>query len=480
MKELVGGKLKILTRDEIEKIHGATVEVLEKAGIKVWGSRARDLFKEAGAAVDNRTMIVRIREELLLETIRKAPAEFDIYGRDTEHVMHFGRNQVHFGVAGLGVRVQDLDGRIRPSTLKDVADLARLADGCENIQIVLMMVTPTDVPDNVSHLYVILEDWKNCSKTTDGLNYSARTAMETLEMASILRRGRDELVKRPCLLGFTNPVSPLQLSSELTDGAIEYAKFRQPMIYAPEALAGGTAPATIAGLLVQQNAEILAGIMVSELAQPGAPVLYGTVSAAMDMRTGAAALGGPEVGLINIASAQLGRHYNIPLRGTGGNTDSKAVDAQAGAETALNMLMAAMSGMNFIYDACGSMDGSITISYEKLVIDNEIAGMVSRVLEGIHVDEQSLAVDEIMRAGHRANYLSSSFTQRNFRKEHFIPVLMNRKSRDSWSKEGGLDINEAARKEARRILRDHQVKPMDKDVVKALHSYVTRTAKSYA
>ena len=130
MKELVGGKLEILTRDEIERIHGATVEVLEKAGIKVWGSRARDLFKEAGAAVDNRTMIVRIREELLLETIRKAPAEFDIYGRDTEHVMHFGRNQVHFGVAGLGVRVQDLDGRIRPSTLKDVADLARLADGC--------------------------------------------------------------------------------------------------------------------------------------------------------------------------------------------------------------------------------------------------------------------------------------------------------------------------------------------------------------
>ena len=479
MKEPVGGQLEILSRDDLDMIHGATVEVLRRLGVKIWEPTALKIFEDAGAEVDEKTMMVRIPEGLLMETIRKAPREFKLYGRDPDHVLNMSGNLVHFGPVGLAVRVHDLDGRIRPGKLKDVGDLARLVDGLENIQMNLMMVTPSDVPEDVYHMHVILEDWKNSGKTTDGWNHGAKKTQETIEMASILRGGAEELMKKPCLLGFTNPVSPMQQSKELTEGALIYAKYKQPMIYAPEALSGGTAPATLAGLLVQQNAEVLSGIMISELANPGTPVFYGTVSAALDMRTGATALGGPEVGLLNIAAGQLGRYYGLPRRGTGGNSDSKAVDAQAGLETAPNMLMAALGGMNFIYDACGSLEGSLTVSYKKLVIDNEIAGMVSRVLGGIEVTDETLAVDEICRVGPNASFLGTSFTMRHFRKEHFLTTLLDRKSLDSWVKAGAKDIAVVAREKAKRILDEHQPVPMDKDVLTEIQEYVRKESKTY-
>jgi trimethylamine--corrinoid protein Co-methyltransferase len=480
VKEPIGGQLEILSRSDVEKIHGATVEVLGRLGVKVWAPQALELFSKAGAEVDRKSMMVKIPEALLKETVAKAPSEFEMYGRDPSYRLLYGRNRVHFSVAGLSVRVQDPDGRVRNATVKDVENLARLGDGCENIHHISMMVTPSDVPDEVYHLHTLLALWKNSVKPTDGYNYSARNAAETIEMAAILRGGRDELAKKPLLLGFTNPVSPMQLSKELMEGAIVYAKHNQPMLYAPEALAGGTAPATLAGLLVQQNAEVLSGIMVSQLARPGAPVLYGTVSAALDMRTGMAALGGPEVGLLNLAAAQLARYYKLPSRGTGGNTDSKVLDAQAGGETAMSMLLAGLAGMNFIYDCAGSLEGSLTLSYEKLVVDNEICGMVARVLDGIKVSDETLAVDEICRAGPTAGYLGTPFTMRMFRKEHFLPMLFDRRSRDAWTKEGGNDITTVAREMTRRMLAEHKPEPLDKSVEAELRKYVQKATKGYA
>jgi len=269
------------------------------------------------------------------------------------------------------------------------------------------------------------------------------------------------------------------LSKELIEGALVYAKYNQPVLYAPEALAGGTAPVTLAGLLVQQNAEVLAGIMVSQLANPGTPVLYGTVSAAMDMKTGAAALGGPEVGLINVASAQLARYYDLPCRGTGGNTDSKTVDAQAGIETTQSLLMASLAGMNFIYDAAGSLDGSLVLSKEKVVIDNELCGMVTRTLDGIRIDEETLAVDEILKAGPAATFLSRPFTMKHLRSEHFIPSLLERRSREAWEKDGVKEMRMRARDEAKRILKEHTSEPADSGVIADLQKYIAEITKTH-
>jgi trimethylamine--corrinoid protein Co-methyltransferase len=199
----------------------------------------------------------------------------------------------------------------------------------------------------------------------------------------------------------------------------------------------------------------------------------------MDMKTGATALGGPEVGLLNLATAQLARHYKLPCRGTGGNSDSKLVDVQAGIETALSILQAGYAGMNFMYDSAGSLDGSITTSYEKIVVDNEICGMVARTLRGIEVTDETLAVDEIIRVGPAASYLGTPFTLKHFRKEHYIPELLDRKSRDSWEAAGRKDMAEMAREKVRWILKNHIPKPLEKDVLNEGEEFVKSVVKGY-
>jgi trimethylamine--corrinoid protein Co-methyltransferase len=477
VKEPIGGQLEILSKNEVEQIHGASMDVLGKMGVKVWSPQARALFSEAGAEVDERTMMVRVPEGLVKETVAKAPSEFYFYGRDPAYRLLMGRRRVHFAICGQGVKVQDLDGSVRLATVDDVEKMARLADHCEWIHHSSMMTTPMDVPPDTIHMHALWANLKNSSKTTDGYNLGSRWAQETLGLAAIVRGGMEELMKKPTLLGFTNPVSPMQLSKDLIEGAIVYAKHNQPILYAPEALAGGTAPATLAGLLVQQNAEVLSGIMVSQLANPGAPVLYGTVSAVLDMRSGATALGGPEVGLINLATAQLARYYNLPCRGTGGNSDSKVVDVQAGIETTLSLMHAAYAGMNFIYDSAGSLDGSITTSYEKIVVDNEVCGMVARTLEGIKVTKDTLAVDEIVKAGPAASFLSSQHTMRSFRTEHFLPSMLDRRPRDAWEAAGGKDMAKVARERAKKILKEYQPEPLDKTVLREGEAYVKKVTK---
>jgi trimethylamine--corrinoid protein Co-methyltransferase len=477
--EPIGGQLEILSRDDVEKIHGATMEVFSRLGVKVWSPTAFKLFQDAGAEADKKTMMVKMSEELVMETVHKAPSEFDYYGRDPAYKLLMGRNRVHFSLCGQGVKVEDVDGKVRLATVSDVEKMARLADWCENIHHTSMMTTPMDVPPETMHIHALWANLRNSIKTTDGYTHGARWAEETLQLAAIVRGGMEELRKKPMLLGFVNPVSPMQLSKELSEGAIVYAKYNQPVLYAPEALAGGTAPATLAGLVVQQNAEVLAGIMQSQLTRAGAPVLYGTVSAAMDMKTGATALGGPEVGLFNLAAAQLARHYRLPCRGTGGNTDSKLVDVQAGIETTMSLLMAAYAGMNFIYDSAGSLDGSIATSYAKIVVDNEICGMVARTLRGIEVTEETLAVDEIVRAGPSASYLGTPFTSKMYRKEHYIPTLLDRRSRDAWEAAGGKDMAAVARQKAKQILKEYAPKPLEKDVLRDGEALVKKIMKGY-
>ena len=477
INEPIGGQLEILSRSDIDKIHGATVQVLEKMGIKVWEPNALKLFKDAGAKVDQKAKMVRISESLLKETVGDAPSEFYMYGRDPKYKLRIGAKRVHFSLAGQTVRIHDLNGEVRDTRLKDTEDVAKIGDSCEYIHHVSVGTTPKDVPDEVHGPYHIWANWKNSVKTTDGYNYGAKLSERTIEMLSILRGGEEEMTKTPTLLGYTNPVSPMQLSSELIAGAMIYSRYNQPMLYAPEALAGGTAPVTIAGLLVQQNAEVLSGIMVSQLVRPGAPVLYGTVSAALDMKTGSPALGGPEVGLINVAAAQLARHYNLPCRGTGGNTDSKVNDMQAGCESSTTLMMAALAGMNFIYDAAGSLEGSLTMSLEKIVMDNELCGMITRTLNGISISDETLAVDEICKAGASASHLGTALTLRKFRSEHFIPTLLDRRSRDSWQRDGGKDMQTRAREKAKSILKEHRTEPVDSDVAADIERFLKRVTK---
>lgn len=468
-------RLDPFTRGELQKIHGATVRVLEKTGVRVLDPEAVQLLRTAGALYDEVAQVVRIPEGVLRELLMQAPSRFRLYGRDESHCMSFGEGNTYFSSMGTAVQVEE-DGGVRPPTLKDVERFYRLVDASPFLDHASWVVWPRDVPNDLVHIYEVLYGFKYTTKSLDGYNWGTQFSQDTVDMAAIVAGGHDELAERPLLLGFTNPVSPLTLAKETTQGLIVFARSGQPCIMPPEGMAGGTAPSTLAGALVQQNAEVLASIAVAQCVRRGAPVLYGSVSTIMDMRTGAVALGAPEAGLISLGAAQLARYYGIPSRGTGGNTDSLAVDYQAGAESGITLLLSALAGFDFIYDVVGSLESSLSASYSKLILDNDLAGAVKRIVTGIDVSEETLAADVIDSVGLKGSYLSHPHTVDHFRQEHFLPETFIRSGRASAAAATGLTEKALAR--AERILGAHKVDPpLEPAIESKLHAFLKKATK---
>lgn len=468
-------RLEPFSRAELQKVHAATVRILGRTGVRVLDPEAANYLQSAGASYDHLTQVVRIPEGLLKEFLMRAPSRFRLHGRGPDCVLAFGEGSTYFSSMGTAIQVATDDGHVRLPTLKDVESFYRLVDASPFLDHASWVVWPRDVPNEAVHLYELLYGFKHTTKSLDGYNWGKLFAQDTIDMAAIVAGGHEELAQRPMLLGFTNPVSPLTLARETTEGLIVYARAGQPCIMPPECMAGGTAPSTLAGVLVQQNAEVLASIAVAQCVQPGAPVLYGSVSTVMDMRMGAVALGAPEAGLISLGAAQLARYYGIPSRGTGGNTEALASDYQAGAESATTLLLSALAGFDFIYDVAGSLESSLSASYAKLILDDDLAGSVRRVLTGIEVSEETLATEVIEAAGLRGSYLSHPHTLSHYRGEHFLPETFLRGARATRE---GMDVREKAQKRADAILREHVVDPPLEPAVEAkLNAFVKRAMK---
>jgi trimethylamine--corrinoid protein Co-methyltransferase len=254
---------------------------------------------------------------------------------------------------------------------------------------------------------------------------------------------------------------------EQTEGLIEYAKMGLPVDIASEPQCGGTSPVTLAGTLAQQTAEILGMIVIAQLVNPGTPVLMGTVAAAMDLRNGMIALGGVEAAMFNVAHAQMAQFYQIPSRGTGSNTESKVLDMQAGYEKAITLLLPALAGINMIFYP-GTMDHATTVSLESLLIDHEICEMIDRLLRGISVTDETLALDMIDKVGPGGHFLRQKHTMKHLEEEHFLPKLSDRDSYEAWAEKGKKSVQERARDEVKKILSEHQPQPLDSGIEKEL------------
>jgi len=467
------------SKAELEKLDASTMRVFENTGIKVLEPEAARLLVDAGATMDKKTSIVRIPEQVVRDCLKSAPSKFKLYSRDGRHTMSFGEGKIHLGNVGTAVQTEGLDGLVRPSTVKDAEDFYKLLDAMPNIDHSGWTCWPRDIPESISPIYNIYLGFKHSTKTLDGWNWGKVASEKGLKLASIAAGGRDELKDRPLLLGFANPVSPLTLSKESTEGLILYARNNQPCLYPPECLAGATAPSTLAGLLVQQNAEVLVSVAVAQLANRGAPSVYSSVSSIMDMRTGSIALGAPEAGLVQAGSAQLARFYGLPCRGTGGNTEAMSPDYQAGSEAMGTLLMAALSGYDFIYDAAGSIESSLTASFTKMVLDNDACGEVRRIVTGIDVSDETLALDVIGSVWSAGSYLSSPHTLKHFRQEHFAPSLAWRGARTTWNSQKHKDLIERARAKCKEILSTHKTDPpLDPEVDKKMVKYLKALRKS--
>ena len=455
--------LQVLSPQEIETIHNASMQILQEVGVKVEFAYARQLFEQAGARVDETKQTVYIPEKVLLDAVKHAPAAFALHGRDARGFsMQVGTDcDVQFAGLGTPTRIVDNDsGEIRPTTARDMLNHIVMIDACKHIHNSQMDVWPNDIAMTTIHTEAIY-GWVHNSKKSFGLGcYGYLPTLDMMRMMALAVGGKSELQKHPRFMAICSVLSPLQMATIQIEGMLICADYGQPIAISPEAIAGATAPVTLAGLLAQENAAILAHIALTQIFRPGAPVLYGTVSTIANMRHGTVALGAIETGLITTASAQLARHYGLPTRSVGGTTEAKLEDVQAGMERTQTLMAAVLAGVNMITCA-GTLDGSMIESDALLLLDDDLCGSMLRMKRGVEVNENSLALDLIAKNGYWGNYLAEEHTAQNFRKEHFIPALFVRDPYEAWQEKGSKNALELAREKVRKILASHESQELD-------------------
>ncbi len=468
-------RLEVLTKQEIQEIHNSTIELLETVGVIVESPEARDIFKNNGATIEQvkNDYFVKFPEELIKEQLKLVPSSFSLYGPDGSFNFEVTTKNINFATFGAAVNIFDPSKRkkIRKTKLKDAIDHMRVVNGLKNISCSHVDVWPHDIPFTELH-YHTLREWGRHSYKPYGMGCYGRTAsQDMINIASIIVGGEDELIKRPRLIGVFNPTSPLVLPHILLNGILVFAKYNQPINISAAASAGSTAPVTLAGTLTQGNMEVLSAIVLTQLINSGAPVFYASTNTIMDPLTGNIAYGSMEMGLITIAAAQLAHFYNIPSKGSGALTDSKCFDIQNGFERFMGLFCAVNAGHNYITCA-GTYESSLSETLELLAIDDELAGIVKRGLEGISVNEGTIASNEIKKTmASKKNYLGTKHSVKNTRKEIYVPKLVDRNRRGPWLKDGAKDMIVRAREKVNEILQTQKGPGLSSDVEIKLESY---------
>ncbi len=423
-----------LTEGDVRQIADAALEVLAKSGLAVYSPTAFDAFKTAGAEVDAETRTVGLPRSLVEDAIASNPSSITLYSRDGQCDAVLEKNRVHYGTGGTAIFVLDREtGERRPSTTEDVILNARLVDVLENIHVFTINVFPNEIEErddiDVNRFF---HSFDNTTKHVMGGIYSLAGCKKVVQMAQIVAGGAEELRRRPFVSFITLIISPFKVDRDYGEMTCYLAKEGLPVVVPSEPMCGTTAPVTLAGSVLTHVAETLAGITLVQCVNKGAPGICGSVGSISDLRT-MGNLGGPiERAIINAAVAQMAQHFEIPLYSTAGTSDAKTVDIQAAYESAMSNLLVAMSGANYIHDAAGLMEFDLTVSYEKLVMDNEILGMCQRVLRGIEVTDDTLATELLIRKGPGQDYLAEEHTVEYMREEFFVPRLANRQKREEF------------------------------------------------
>ncbi len=475
---LKGGQLKILSKDQVYELHLAILKILKEHGVKVEHEGALNLLKEAGADVDFKSKVAKIPEYLFEESIRKAPKSFRCCGRNPKEDFILEGRRVYFGTCAGATNIIDPEsGERRPGRLSDMGNVGKVADALPNIDFVMGITSALDVSEIVRPLYEPYIVMSNTSKHVQAFcYYDGEVIRAIIKMAELIVGGRDELRKRPIISLYNEPVSPLVFGREYVDALIEWAKAGLPLIWAPCPIAGGSAPVTLAGAVVQGCAESLAGNIICQLVNPGTPFVFGSVPLVLDMRTGIAAYGTIEMMLKEVVLAQLSEYYQIPSWGTGGCTDSKVLDEQAIAEAAMNLTISALSGNNLVHDVA-FMEFANSGSFELLVICDEIIAMLRRFMKGVNVNDETLAIEAIKEAGHGGAFLSLNHTLKYFSQEFLISELMDRSPWSRWEK-GKKTLAQRAHEKVIKILKEHFVEPIPKDVKEEIEKLIHEVEKS--
>jgi len=461
MNGLIGGQYKPLSDKGIVKIHETSLRILEEIGVKVAMEEALEVFKKHGSKIDGE--IVRIPLSVVEKSLQLVPHKFLMAGREEKNDLHMEDKRVYLGTGGAALTVLDLEEEVaRPGTLQDIARIAKLVDNLENVHFYLRPCVPQDIPKEVMDINQFYAALANTTKNVMAGVQSVQTARDVIEMARMIAGGEEALVKRPFISFVTSwMVSPLHFATETTRVLLEVTKNRIPVALSSAPMAGSTAPVTLAGALVQVHAEQLSGIALTQLANPGAPVLYGAIPSMADLKWMTYVGGGIEFGLMNAAISQMAQYLQVPNYNSAGLTDSKIPDIQAGYEKAYSICLCVLAGSNYIHHAAGMLESMRAVAYEQYVVDDEIIGMALRLLKGIEIDEETLGFEAIREVGPSGNFLSSMHTIKHMRQEYFRQALGDRQARETWEKAGSLDGRERARRRAKEILKTHSPKGID-------------------
>ncbi|GAB4262838.1 MAG: trimethylamine methyltransferase family protein [Deferrisomatales bacterium] len=461
--------------DQVGRVHEATLRVLERVGVDFHYPPALEVLRKAGCRVEG--VRVFFPPRLVEEQVAKAPGEFTLRGRDPDKSVPIGGDHIAFAGPYGAPFVADLDRGRRPAPLEDYVRIVQLIQASRYLDVVSYdAVEPNDLPEDQRNARMICAALRYSDKPFMGGTLGEAAARETLQLASLVFGSPEELAANPPFLSILCSRTPLGFDDKMTGAIMEYARAGMPQLISSLAIAGATAPCSLAGTLVVQNAEILAGIVLTQLVREGTPVVFSGSSSNAAMRFGTLSVGSPEMAINAAATAQMARFYGVPSRAGGAVTDAKVPDAQAAGESMQSQLMATLAGAHFVLHSAGILDGYLVTSYEKLVLDDQICGMCKRIRAGYErLDEpfdEQLAVDLIASVGPGGEYLTQAHTYERFRQEFFAPPMDASGPYDHWLSEGALPMEQRANRRWKELLADYEEPRLPPSVEKDLQAYL--------
>lgn len=458
------GKVSVLSHEMMEKIHEEAIDLLAKVGIKIEHDEGLRLLDDAGAKVDYQSQMVKIPSTLVEESLKKAPRKIILGARNPEKdlILEKGGRLYARNTGGMD-HIYDMDvGESRRANLKDTSNFTRLADALDNINAIAPLYA-ADTPPEVRELKVLETMYHHTTKHVNIRVLTRENLLHIARMAEIVAGGKEELKKRPLVSVLEAPIQPLRFPDVFVDALLICGEYGIPIEICSMPTVGATGPITLAGSMLLTTVELLASFVVSQVAHPGAPIIWAPRYVAMDMATGSV---GPTVETILLcaASAQFAtEYYNLVCDTHGPGTGSLVPDGESVFDSTYRAFTTAFAGTNIV-TGVGTLELGLVASLEQLVMDNDVIGILHRALAGFEVDDDRLGADAIARVGAGGNFLLDEHTRKYLRGEHYAPVLIKPKTRDNWITDGSKGIVERAKERVREILNEHQPEPLDKEV----------------
>jgi trimethylamine---corrinoid protein Co-methyltransferase len=467
--------LDLVSRDELESIHSAALAVLKDIGVDFLHDEARAMLKSAGADVDPASRRVRFDPGLVEAQIGLAPREFKLHAGNPARDLAIGGRSIAFGSVASAPNACDRAGGRRPGNRRDYQNFIRLGQSFDSIHFWGgYPVEPTDIHPSVRHLDALFDMLTLSDKPIHAYSLGRERILDAIEMVRIARGLDDETLERePSLFTVINSSSPLRLDTPMLEGMIQMARRNQVVVMTPFTLAGAMAPVTLAGALAQQHAEALAGLVMTEVARPGAPFVYGGFTSNVDMKSGAPAFGTPEYMKTAIVGGQLARRLGLPYRSSNANA-ANTLDAQSAYESVFSLWGAIMGGVNLLMHGAGWMEGGLQASFEKMALDADLLAMVAEFLRPMQVDESELALDAMREVGPGGHFFGAAHTQARYRSAFFSPMISDWRNYETWREAGSPTALDAAERIVAERLRDFVGPPIEPERLDALTAFVAR------